>query len=89
MNLTQIDNTPEITLTYSTTRRELATWYWRMWKRKLWKFHAAFIVISIAVVVLIAGHSPPSVMDVVRGIAVALAVIACLILFPRSCSSPK
>jgi hypothetical protein len=89
MNLTQIDNTPEITLTYSTTRRELATWSWRMWKRKLWKFHAAFIVISIAVVVLIAGHSPPSVMDVVRGIAVALAVIACLILFPQIMFKPE
>ncbi len=84
-----MDNTPEITLTYSTTRRELATWYWRMWKKKLWKFHATFIVTSIAVVVLTAGHWPPSVMDIVRGIAVAVAVIASLILFPQIMFKPE
>ena len=89
MNLTQMDNAPEVTLTYSTTRRELATWYARMWKKKLWKFHAAFLVTSIAVVVLTAGHWPPSVMDMVRGLAVAVAVIASLILFPQIMFKPE
>lgn len=84
-----MDNASEITLTYSTTRRELATCYWRMWKKKLWKFHAAFIVTSIAVVVLIAGHWPPSVMDIVRSIVVAVAVIASLILFPQIMFKPE
>jgi YcxB-like protein len=89
MNPTQMDTAPEITLTYCTTRRELATWYWRMWKKNLWKFHAAFIVTSIAVVLLTAGHWPPSVMDIVRGIAVAVAVIASLILFPQIMFKPE
>jgi hypothetical protein len=82
-------NASEIKLTYSTTRRELATWYWRMWKKKLWKFHAAFLVTSIAVVALTAGHWPPSVMDFVRGIAVAVAVIAALIFFPQIMFKPE
>src|SRR5580693_67013 len=84
-----MDNAQEVILTYSTTRRELATWYWQMWKKKLWKFHAAFLATSIAVVALTSGRWPPSVVDIVRGIAVAVAVIASLILFPQIMFKPE
>lgn len=89
MGLTQMDNAPEVTLTYSTTRRELAAWYWQMWKKKLWKFHAALLVTSIAVVVLTSARRPPSVMDIVLGIVIAVAVIAFLILFPQIMFKPE
>jgi YcxB-like protein len=81
--LTQMDNVPEVTVTYDVTRREVATWYWRLWKKTLWKFHAALLVTSIALVVLKADHWPPLVIDIVRGIAVAVAVIAFAIAFPQ------
>ena len=46
-------------------------------------------VTSIAVVSLTAGHWPLSVMDIVRGIAVAVAVIAALLLFPQIMFKPE
>jgi hypothetical protein len=89
MNTTERDNAPEVTLTYSSTRREVAMWYWRMWKKKLWKFHLAFVFTSLAVVVLTAGHWPPLAMDIACGIVVSVAVVLSLFLFPQIMFKPE
>jgi hypothetical protein len=60
-----------------------------MWKKKLWKFHVAFLVTSLAVAVLLAGHWPPSVMDIVRAMVVGGAVVLLLILFPQIMYKPE
>ena len=80
---TEMEHASEVTLSYSSTRHELATWYWRMWKKKLWKVHIVCLVISLTVVVFAAGHWPPSTMEITRGLVVGAAVVLFLILFPQ------
>ncbi len=86
---TEMEHASEVTLTYSSTRHELATWYWRMWKKKLWKVHIVCLVISLTVVVLAAGHWPPSTMEITRGLVVGAAVVLFLILFPQIMFKPQ
>jgi len=42
------------TLRYSSSRREVWHWYWRTWRARLWRIHAA---IAVAVGVIMAGKS--------------------------------
>jgi hypothetical protein len=84
-----MENASEVTLKYSTTRHELATWYWTMWKKKLWRVHILYLLIPLAVVVLVAGHWLPSPMEITRGLVVGAAVVLFLILFPQIMFKPQ
>ena len=37
----------EITLHYSSTRKEVWDWYWRMWCKKLWVIHVLFFLVIL------------------------------------------
>lgn len=78
-----MDNPSEVTLMYATTRRELATWYWRAWKERLWKVHVAFLVTLLAVAGPIAGHWPPLMADLTRAAVIGAAAMLFLFLFPQ------
>lgn len=78
-----MEHAPEITLKYSISRRELAIWYWGMWKRRLWRFHTLCLAISVSVVVLADGYWPPSAWDITRGLVAGAAVVLFLIFLPQ------
>ncbi len=84
-----MENASEVTLKYSTTRHELATWYWTLWKKKLWRVHILGVLISLALVVLAAGHWPPSIMDITRGLVAGAAVGLFLVLYPQIMFKPQ
>jgi hypothetical protein len=89
MDGTDMEHASEVTLTYSSTRHELAMWYWRIWKKKLWKVHIVYLVVSLTIVVLAAGHWPPSAMEIMRGLVVGAAVVLFLILLPQIMFKPQ
>jgi hypothetical protein len=35
-----------ITIQYSSKRREIWNWYWRMWRQKFWKVHILYFVVA-------------------------------------------
>jgi hypothetical protein len=36
---------------YSSTRGEIWHWYWRVWRQRLWKIHAAIMVLTVFMLV--------------------------------------
>ncbi|WKZ45401.1 MAG: YcxB family protein [Anaerolineales bacterium] len=48
----------EITVSYSSSRAEIATRYWQTWRTRLWKIHLFVFVIVFFFVVSLEGHWP-------------------------------
>ena len=74
---------------YASERGEVWKWYCRAWRRDLWKFHAAVVVVvAILVMVLLRGSSPPTLPAVLAGLgcgvlSVAWMPVVPLLLFQR------
>ncbi len=83
-----LQHTP-LELTYSSSRREVASWYWRMWRTKLWKFHLLCLVAVVAAVLIAGGHWPPSIARFVVGVVVGMSLIAFMLLFPQLMFKPQ
>jgi hypothetical protein len=61
----------EFSVRYESRRNEVWRWYWRAWRRGLWKTHAVvFSIIALATSLAVYGHVPTD----VRGCALVCAV---------------
>ena len=68
-----------ITIQYSSRRGEVWTHYWRLWRQKLWRFHAAlFAVVTVGLLLGLSGWrlSPAA----LAGIAVLGGLLPCVAL---------
>ena len=77
----------EITIRYRSSRKEVNEWYWKKWREKFWRYHAAFLVLIVVVSV---GQWPPrSSSDVLRGVIIGLLAVLGFIAFPQIMFKPK
>jgi hypothetical protein len=79
-----------ITIQYSSRRGEVWTQYWRLWRQKLWRFHAAlFVVVTVGLLVGLSGWqlSPAA----LAGIAVLGGLLPCVAfaLYPLAKFKPQ
>jgi hypothetical protein len=80
----------EMTLKYASIREEIARRYWQMWRKTLWKIHAATFIVILLAAILLEGNWP--IQDyryVVYGFVVAAAVIIFFISFPQIMYKPQ
>lgn len=77
------------TLKYSSTRKEITDFYFRLWRSKLWKIHAFGFVVVLLSVIAAAGKWPPSPLQVIYGLIAAFSVVLCLFLFPQLKFKPQ
>jgi YcxB-like protein len=64
--------TTSFSLRYRSTRAEVWDWYWRVWRHRLWRTHAAiFVVVVISTLVLTMSYSAPN-----WALAVGVGVVA-------------
>jgi hypothetical protein len=78
---------------YASERREVWKWYWRAWRRDLWKFHAIVVaVVAFLVMLLLGGGSAPTLLTMLAGLgcgvlSVAWMPVVPLLLFQREVRS--
>ena len=80
----------EITIKYKSSRGEIAHWYWRMWRNRLWKIHSAFILMIFFFFVTSEGHWP--IRDfrfLEHAIFASLFLLIFLVLFPQVKFKPQ
>src|SRR5437588_1071185 len=74
----------EITLQYTSTRGEVPHWYWRMWRKRLWKIHAGVFAMVLFITIGRDGNWPPHDYHVLMyGLLVASGIVLLLIYFPQ------
>lgn len=72
-----------ITVQYSSTRREISGFYWRLWRKRLWKMHLAiFACVVIFGSFATFGRLPSNAFEAVAITVTALITVALLALFP-------
>jgi YcxB-like protein len=80
----------EFKLNYASRRGEVWRWYWRMWRQRLWKLHAAIIAsvgVLVAALARTRGLSLPS--SVLEGLVFGLVAAAWLPLYPMVMFKPQ
>ena len=80
----------EITLKYAATRKEVWDWYWRAWRRGLWKIHVVVFLLILYSVGSRDGHWPiADYRFVLDGFLIATAVIIAFVSFPQLMYKPQ
>ena len=80
----------EYTIKYATTRAEISEWYWRLWRKTLWKIHLTFLVLIIIIAGSLDGHWP--IQDyryLIFGMLVAAGLFIVFVLFPQMMYKPQ
>jgi len=77
----------EMTIRYSSSRKEVNQWYWKKWREKLWFYHALLFVLTVTI--SMGGLHARSASDVLRGVSVGLLVLLVLVVFPQVMFKPK
>jgi hypothetical protein len=82
---------PTIALTYASRRSEVWRWYWRVWREKLWMYHAyCFVFFPLMAVLLFDSQWPPQdYRHALYGLLVAAAIVAFFIAFPQIVFKPQ
>ena len=79
-----------ITVHYASTRREVWGFYWRLWKRRLWKMHLAIFIAVVAFGSFATfGRLPSDASEFVALTAIAFIPIALFALYPMLMFKPQ
>jgi len=76
----------EKTIHYRSSRKEVSEWYWKMWRKKFWRYHIATLGIVFLVSI---GHWPPSSSEVLRGLTIGLIAVIGMLAFPQIMFKPQ
>jgi hypothetical protein len=88
--LSQVDMLDaRIELKYSSSRKEVSDWYWRMWRSKFWKLHLICFLTPLLVILIADAQWPPSPKRALTGASIGLGLIAFMILFPQILFKPQ
>ncbi len=75
----------EITIKYAITREEITEWYWRMWRKTLWKNHLTFFGLIMFVTISLDGHWPIQDYRVILyGIIISIGLFVFFVFFPQA-----
>jgi hypothetical protein len=79
-----------ISVRYESRRSEVWQWYWRTWRRSLWRFHLAiFLLISSTATSLMYGKVPSTVAGYILIIAIGLIPLIGFALWPMIKFKPQ
>ena len=77
----------EITIRYTSSRKEVNEWYWKKWRQKFWFYHVIFFLLIVSISV---GRWPAkNVIDVLRGMIIGIVAVLGMIAFPQIMFKPK
>ena len=75
---------------YASQRREVWQWYWRTWRKDIWKIHLTmFLVVSGAVALFLTRNTELSLSSVLVGLACGLLAVAWMPAYPVLTFSPE
>ena len=75
---------------YASERREVWKWYYRAWRRDLWKFHAVVVaVVSFVATFLLSGDAEPSLPTMLAGLALGFLSVAWMPAIPMLLFQPQ
>lgn len=78
------------TVRYASDRREVWTWYWRSWRSDLWRLHLAlFAGAGLSSLLVLASRGPVSPVDFPIALAIGLACVAWIPLYPMVMIKPQ
>jgi hypothetical protein len=79
-----------LTVSYSSTRREVMGFYWLIWRQRLWKMHAAIFIAAIALVSFaMFGGWPANVAQLTTVFLLGLVPLLLLALYPMLMFKPQ
>jgi len=80
----------EITIKYAVTREEITEWYWKMWRKTLWKTHLIFFGLIMFFAISLDGHWPiQDYRAILNGILVSIGLFVFFVLFPQAMYKPQ
>lgn len=83
-------NGMSITVTYSSTRREVWRFYWQAWKRRFWKMHLAiFLIVLVLGSFATFGRLPRDAAELAAVSVTALIPLALMALYPMLMFKPQ
>ena len=77
-----------MTVTYSSSRREVWHWYWAQWRRSLWRYHLLFVSAIFAASFVIQRGAMTD-RSLITAAALSLATLIFLIAFPQIMFKPR
>jgi hypothetical protein len=79
-----------ISVHYSSTRREVWGFYWRLWKQRLWKMHLViFVAVAVSGSFATFGRLPRDFPEIIAIVLTALIPIILLALYPMLMFKPQ
>ena len=79
-----------ISISYASQRKEVWQWYWRMWRRRLWKTHLIVLVaVAIASSLFIFDGMPVGLNGLFLVWAIAVLPLAAFVAFPMLMFKPE
>ena len=79
-----------ISISYASQREEVWQWYWRVWRRSLWKIHlGVFAAVALASSFFIFDDMPVSLKELLIVSAIAALPLAAFVAFPMLMFKPE
>jgi hypothetical protein len=74
---------------YASRRAEVWAWYWKSWRRTLWKTHLAVFLIALTAVFLSGGGTNHPIKSIISAAGVGSLLIASMVVYPQIMFKPK